>query len=368
LLHRAPQEEVARDACGLVGQHDSVQRVRQLVSRLAGQEAHVLLLGESGTGKELVANAIHQRSARSARAMVAVNMAAIPTELAAVELFGVRRGAFTGAEADRAGYFCQADGGTLFLDEIGACGSALQAQLLRALQQGEIQRPGGGTVSVDVRVLAATDAVPGDGFSTALRHRLGSFEIHMPPLRERRADLGRLMAHFLPAAVLESAGRDPRDVSRWVTLVERMALCDWPGNVRQLANACRQLEVASTDGLIVPDTVSRQLDGGTTTRQDVGVVAPAQPPSDQRVREAMLAARWEISRAARELAMSRQALYRRIEAIPELRIAADIPAAEVESAYRECSGNLEQAALRLQVSRAGLQRRWRAMDLLSDGW
>jgi two-component system nitrogen regulation response regulator GlnG len=360
LLHWHSEVESVADECGLVGEHEAVQAVRRLVQRVAERETHVLLLGESGTGKELVASAIHRRGRRR-KAMITVNVAAIPQELAAAELFGVRRGAFTGADGDRSGYFREADGGTLFLDEVGACSAEVQAQLLRALQQGEVQVPGGGTVKVDVRVLAATDADPGASFSTALRHRLGGFEILLPPLRERRMDIGRLLVHFLPGELLGAAEGNPGEVSRWVGLVSRMALYGWPGNVRELANFCRQLEIASGDGLGIPENINRQL-------ADVGAsVAPtyeSEMPTDERVKDAMLAARWEVSRAARELQISRQALYRRIASIPELRTAADIPGAEIESAFHECGGDLDQAALRLQVSRAALQRRWRAMDLL----
>ena len=347
LLHRAHEEAITADGCGLVGEHDSLQRVRRLVERVATRGCSVLLLGESGTGKEMVAAAIHERSDR--KRLVAVNMAAVPTELAAAELFGVRRGAFTGAEADRPGYFHKADGGTLFLDEIGSCGADVQAQLLRALQQGEVQSPGGGTAHVDVRVIAATDADPGGSFSTALRHRLGGFE---------------LLAHFLPRRLLERVAAQPRDVARLVDLVTRMAFYSWPGNVRELANHCRQLEIASTERLEIPDNVRRLLPEQAERSADPAAGAP----SDEQVRQALSAARWEISRAARELSISRQALYRRIESIPELRAAGDIPGSEIESVFLECKGDLQQAALRLQVSKPALKRRWRAMDLIPERW
>lgn len=364
LLHRQGSETLAADDCGLVGEHDSMHRVRQLVERVAGTDTSVLLLGESGTGKEMVAAAIHHRSDRDR--LVAVNMAAVPADLAAAELFGVRRGAFTGAEADRPGYFLEADGGTLFLDEIGACGPDIQAQLLRALAQGEVQSPGGGTAQVDVRVIAATDADPGASFSTALRHRLGGFEVYLAPLRERRCDIGRLLAHFMPHPFLENIAADAREVSRLVDLVTRMALYDWPGNVRELANYCRQVEIASGDRLLIPDNVGRVL--SQLDQQSIGSTSGGEPPSDEQVREALSAARWEISRAARELSISRQALYRRIETIPELRAAGDIPGAEVEAVFFECKGDLEAAAMRLKVSQPALKRRWRAMDLLPERW
>ena len=362
LLHCAPGREPAARQCGMVGEHDSVQRLRRAVEQVAGSETPVLLLGESGTGKELLARAIHDNSARARSPFIAVNMAAIPEELAAAELFGVRRGAYTGAEADRPGFFQRADGGTLFLDEIGACPAAVQAQLLRALQEGEVQRPGGGTEPVDVRVVAATDADPGDSLSTALRHRLSGFELLLPPLRERREDLGRLMRYFF-TGVPPAREADPREISRWADLVTRMALYPWPGNIREFANACRQLSAGSGDTLNVPEQLHRQLEQVVEHVYSSPGRDQAEAPTDQSIREAMLAARWEVSRAARALDISRQALYRRIEAIPELRTAAEIPLREIESAYYDCKGDLQQAALRLQVSETALKRRWRALDL-----
>lgn len=370
LLHRIEDAQDGAFGGGLIGNSDGIRRVRGLIGRVADTEASVLLLGESGTGKELVAAAIHEHSRRANRPLVSVNMAALPEDLAAAELFGIQRGAFTGADRDRPGYFQRADGGSLFLDEIGACSTAVQPQLLRALQQGEIQSPGGGTHRVDVRVIAATDADlddTGAGFSTALRHRLAGFEIHLPPLRDRREDLGRLLRHFLPTGLLNVFREKPREVSRWANLVEGLALYRWPGNVREFANVCSQLEIAGDGGssLVIPDSLGAVL--ARRPQQKVHSQA-VEPPSDSRVREVMMAARFEIAEAARQLQISRQALYRRIQAIPELRVAADIPGAEIESVYHECRGDLDEAALRLEVSRAALRRRWRAMDLIPNGY
>jgi two-component system nitrogen regulation response regulator GlnG len=224
---------------------------------------------------------------------------------------------------------------------------------------------------VDVRVLAATDEdldATDSRFSTALRHRLAGFEIRLPPLRERREDLGRLLRHFLPSALLEAAAAEPREVSRWVDLMGKFAGYQWPGNVREFANVCRQLTIASAgeSRLVIPDSVAPVL--AAVPAAEIAERGRSTPPSDTRVREAMAAARWEIAEAARELQISRQALYRRIEAIPELRVAADICGAEIESVYRECEGDIEEASSRLQVSRAALRRRWRAMDLIPGGY
>lgn len=370
LLHPYSPETDSGSARELVGDCAAMRRLRNLVGRVAATDTPVLLLGETGTGKELVARAIHDCSARAAQPLVSVNMAALPGELAAAELFGVQRGAYTGADCDRPGYFRQAQGGTLFLDEIGACGANIQPQLLRALQEGEIQTPGGAVQSVDVRVVAATDAeldAAGTTFSSALRHRLAGFEIRLPPLRARREDLGRLLQHFLPPQLLAVEAEEPVEVSRRARLVEKMALYAWPGNVRELANVCGQLVIAAGEAgrLVIPDSLQHGLfaEPVAGAAQQAAVAAP----SDSRVREAMLAARWEVAEAARELQISRQALYRRIENIPGLRVAADITTAEVEVAYHECQGDIDLAAMQLQVSRAALRRRWRAMDLTPGG-
>jgi two-component system nitrogen regulation response regulator GlnG len=373
LLHYQKARETVIDDCGLVGESDVVDSVRTMLGKVAMTDLPVLLLGESGTGKELVARAIHERSERSAAAMVSVNMAAIPDELAASELFGVRRGAYTGADSDRPGYFQKADAGTLFLDEIGDCAPSVQTQLLRVLQEGEVQPPGGNSEKVDVRVIAATDAeLSGREFSSALKHRLGGFEIHMPPLRNRREDIGRLMVHMLPGSLLEEIAMDPVVIGQWAMLVHDFALYHWPGNVRELGNFCQQIAIASdgTGQLTVPDHVFGAIRNPAPAEQR----DPEHPqgsgaqPTDAEIKNAMLAARWEVARAARELKISRQSLYKRIARIPDLRVAADIPVAEVEAVYHECKGELREAALRLQVSRTALGRRWRSLELTAQDY
>jgi len=369
-LHYRRRHTPVADDCDLVGERDAIQEVREMILKVAPSTAPVLLLGESGTGKELVARALHARSERSKLALVSINMAAIPPELAGAELFGVKRGAFTGADADRRGYFRRADKGTLFMDEIGACPSAVQPILLRALQEGQIQSPGGVTESVDVRAIAATDAdLEGEdsGFSEALRYRLGGFEIKLPPLRERREDIGRLLVHYLTRFrdVIDAAG--DRTVARWATLVERLACHHWPGNVRELFNYCRQIEIASrgSEELTVPGNILRSLSAAAETPacDDESVPRSSSDVSDPEIQEAMLQSQWQISRAARQLEISRQALYKRIRDIPDLRTVADIPGSEVEATYYECGGILKAAAERLRVSHTALRRRWRAMEL-----
>jgi two-component system nitrogen regulation response regulator GlnG len=204
--------------------------LRGEIASVAATDAPVMLRGESGTGKELAARAIHDFSARSDQRLVAVNMAAIPTELAAAELFGVRKGAFTGADASKPGYFQQAAGGTLFLDEVGACPEPVQPQLLRALQSGEVQPAGGSIETVDVRVVSATDAaLEAQGFSAALLHRLAVVNLRVPPLRERVEDVGLLFFHFLreferdASISLHGPQMDPVTHGQWAALAGQRA-------------------------------------------------------------------------------------------------------------------------------------------------
>ena len=191
------------DLFGLIGASEALARVRAAVRSVADLDVPVLLRGETGTGKELVAQAIHQTSRRRGGPFVSVNMGAIPGTLAASELFGASKGAFTGAVRDQPGYFQRAHGGTLFLDEIGEAPSEVQVMLLRVLETGEIQRIGGQEVHrASVRLVAATDAdleraVEEGRFRGPLLHRLSGYEITIPPLRERREDFGRLLFHFL---------------------------------------------------------------------------------------------------------------------------------------------------------------------------
>jgi two-component system nitrogen regulation response regulator GlnG len=209
----------------------------------------VLINGESGTGKELVAHALHRHSPRAASSFIALNMAAIPRDLMESELFGHEKGAFTGANAKRAGRFEQADGGTLFLDEIGDMPAETQTRLLRVLADGEFYRVGGHTpVKVDVRIIAAThqdleELVRRGDFREDLFHRLNVIRIHIPKLSERREDIPRLMQHFFQSAAEELGG----EAKILLPATERfLSNLDWPGNVRQLENTCRWITVMAS--------------------------------------------------------------------------------------------------------------------------
>src|SRR4051812_205593 len=204
VLHEVPEiPGQAPSYAELIGENEGILRLRNEIRHVADLDVPVLIRGETGTGKELVARAIHAASRRHGPPCVCVNMGAIPPSLAPSALFGAARGAFTGAVHDQAGYFQRADGGTLLLDEIGEAPAEVQVMLLRVLETGEVQRVGSPAAQkVDVRLLAATDAdleqaVAAGRFRAPLLHRLASYEIAIPPLRERRDDFGRLLVHFL---------------------------------------------------------------------------------------------------------------------------------------------------------------------------
>jgi two-component system nitrogen regulation response regulator GlnG len=250
----------ARDA--IIGKSRAMQAIYKEVGRIASRPVNVLIRGETGTGKELIARAIYQHSDRANAPFVTVNCSAIPETLLESELFGHERGAFTGAHTRREGRFEQADGGTLFLDEIGDMPAELQTRLLRVLADGEFYRVGGvAAIKVDVRIIAAThqhleDLVRQGGFREDLFHRLNVIRIHLPALRDRRADIPLLMRHFLVQAASE-LGCDPKVLT--ASSAERLKRLDWPGNVRQLENTARWLTVMASGKEIHPDDLPPEL-------------------------------------------------------------------------------------------------------------
>ena len=225
---------------GIIGRSSRMRELFQLLETVAATSSTVLITGETGTGKELAARAIHHNSARRTHRFVALNCSAIPETLLEAELFGHVRGAFTGAVGNRQGRLEQAHRGTLFLDEVGTMSPALQAKLLRVLQEREFERVGDShTVKIDVRVIAATHSdltkmVSEGTFREDLFYRLNVIPVHMPALRDRREDIPLLVQHFLER-LAAAAGRPPATVSQ--EAIRRLMAYPWPGNVRQLENA-----------------------------------------------------------------------------------------------------------------------------------
>jgi two-component system response regulator AtoC len=237
----------------IVGTSRPMRRLLDATSRVASRDVTVLVRGETGTGKEFVAELLHAQSPRANKPLVRFNCAALPAELADAELFGHVRGAFTGATATRNGYFAQADGGTLILDEVGELPPAIQAKLLRALQEGEIQPVGSGRIEkVDVRVVAATNRdlaadVKTGTFREDLYYRLAVVELVVPPLRDRKDDIPALAVEFA-RRYGERFGLGAITVEQ--PLIDALVKSDWPGNVRQLENTIARLAALSTGGVI----------------------------------------------------------------------------------------------------------------------
>ncbi len=319
--NRRLRDETGRSAAGrlFVGDSPAARRVLDLVSRVAASRISVLLTGESGTGKELVARMIHARSERAEKPFVAINCAALPETLLESELFGIERGVATGVEA-RPGRFETAQGGTLFLDEIGDMPQALQAKLLRVLQEREIERVGGRRrMPIDVRVLAATharlrDRIARGEFREDLYYRLRVVEIELPPLRERREDIPRLVRYFLE----RFAAREGKDVPT----LERDAYAallahDFPGNIRELENLLEGAAALSQGGAIgredlqwLPRPGLRLAEPPAPSAED-GEIADLRELEDRHIQRVLRMAGGNKSRAARLLGISRRTLYRK---------------------------------------------------------
>ncbi len=290
------REEVsaARGPGDLVGESPVLRKVQQQIELVAATDATVLITGESGTGKELIARALHQRSGRRSQPMITVNCSAVPEPLFESEFFGHVRGAFTGALRDKAGRFELADRGTLFLDEIGEVPLAMQAKLLRVLQEQEVERVGDPRPRrVNVRIIAATNRnlkaeVEAGRFRQDLFYRLSVFPIECPPLRERREDIPRLAAHFIKIAAQRMNRRPPKFTQ---AAARQLAAYQWPGNVRELQNAIERAVILSQGGPLVFDllpAVSRPLP--VPTSLTIGTPVFTRADLKQRERESIAAA------------------------------------------------------------------------------
>jgi DNA-binding NtrC family response regulator len=312
----------------MVGASPSMERVRELIARVAPTEARVLITGESGTGKELVAAAIHNGSSRRDRPFVRVNCAAIPRDLVESEMFGHERGAFTGATDRRIGRFELAHTGTLFLDEVGDLGAEAQAKLLRAIEAREIERVGGGKpIKVDVRIVSATNkdlerAVADGSFREDLFFRLNVIPIALPPLRERPDDVPALVAHFSALYRARTGRPQPQWSAEAVGILTRYR---WPGNVRELANIVERLSILhagyEVTGAHVREVLPVATEGGSVSRpatlpDAMGLDRPLSDTLDDYERtlitRALSVAGGNVAEAARRLQTDRPNLYRRM--------------------------------------------------------
>ncbi len=309
----------------LVGRHPSMVKLYELIAQVAQTPATVLIAAESGTGKELVARAIHRQGPRRAQPLVAVNLAAIPDTLLESELFGHEKGAFTGAHARKMGKFELAHGGTLFLDEVGTLRVDLQAKLLRALQEREIERLGGGrSIPVDVRIIAATNvdlraAVRARTFREDLFYRLNVVPLTIPPLRARKDDIPILVDHFLRKYSREFK-KDVRGISRGA--LPALQAYDWPGNVRELENIIERSVALATHPVVRLDDLPVDLAIHEVNQRAGGDGGQAALPLHEArdrfeqayVLRALERENWNRSRAARLLGMHRNTLLARLAA------------------------------------------------------
>jgi two-component system, NtrC family, nitrogen regulation response regulator GlnG len=364
---------------GLIGTSDAMESIRRTITRVADLPTAILIRGESGTGKELVAKALHKTSRRSAGPFVDVNMAVLRPERAAAELFGYEKGAFTGAGESRPGFFRAANSGTLFLDEIGFTPLDVQPMLLRVLEDGRVQPLGGAQPrKVDVRLVAATDArleeaVAAARFHGSLYFRLGT-NIAIPPLRERREDIGPLFVHFLVSALTETGEsrrlEEPDDGTRpWITArtAAAVASASWLGNVRALKALAQELAFKSAQDPRADATeiVNAFLARQPTTENSEPTATAEEPDvrsselSNERILDALEAAGWNRAEAARRLKISRTTLWRRIATEPELQAVTEIKIADLLRQKEACGGDVTALARKLGVSTALLERRLR---------
>jgi len=307
----------------LIGESPALQAVVRSARLVAATDATVLILGESGTGKELLARLVHAASRRAQGPWVALNCAALPEELVESELFGYRRGAFTGAQADTPGRLQQAHGGTLFLDEVAELPLAAQAKLLRVLEYGECQALGARQAErVDVRILAATHRdlhrqVASGAFREDLFYRLHVIPLELPPLRERDGDLPLLVDHFAAALAARHGVEAPTFTA---ALLEQLAAHDWPGNVRELRNLVERCVVLLHGRTLVPDDLPANWLARPATRSD-GAAAWQLPAGGvslealegQLIRQALEHSDGNRSRAARLLGLTRDTLLYRMK-------------------------------------------------------
>jgi two-component system nitrogen regulation response regulator GlnG len=332
----------------IVGRSPAMQETCKAIGRLAPQEVNVLILGESGTGKELVARALYHHSRRADRPFLAINCAAIPEGLLESELFGHEQGAFTGATRRRIGKFEQCAGGTLFLDEIGDMTPALQAKMLRVLQEQRFERVGGSeTVQTQVRVLAATNqdlerAVKEGRFRADLYYRLKVVTIQLPPLRERPGDVAELAHYFLfrgdRELHLDVRGFAPR-------ALELLEGYSWPGNVRELQSAIKQAMLHTSGHLVLPESLPEEIRRSAGSREALAAAAPA---------------------AGFDLESFIESLLQRGEAPIYDKVIAEVDRVLLARVLRQTKGHQTQASDLLGLNRGTLRQKLRALGLAVD--
>jgi DNA-binding NtrC family response regulator len=317
--NRALAEATSAPSSNIIAQSDAMNAVFALVRRAAPTDANVLVLGENGTGKELIARELHRKSGRSDKVFLSVDVGSIAESLFESEMFGHRKGAFTGAAEDRPGRFQAANGGTLFLDEIGNLPLHLQAKLLNALEQRKVTPVGSDTAEeIDVRLISATNVSAealrnSSHFRPDLLFRLNTVEITLPPLRERRDDILPIANHYL-AMYSRKYSTSPKSFSAQAE--QAMRVYDWPGNVRALRHAIERAVILASNNVVEAEDL--QLNYGTLAAQpdiiaDEPVVLKLDEMEKATIQKALCKHGFNISHAAKELGLTRASLYRRME-------------------------------------------------------
>ena len=305
----------------IIGNSQVIQTIHETIARVAKTDARILVTGENGTGKELIAQEIHRQSNRVNRELIEVNCAAIPHELIESELFGHEKGSFTGAVKQRFGKFEQADGGNLFLDEIGDMSLQAQAKVLRAIEEGKIERVGGNSkISVDVRIISATnkelqEEIAKGNFREDLFHRLNVIPIHIPPLRERRDDIPLLIEHF--SKIICEKNKFPQKIYT-DSAIKALQSLQWKGNIRELRNVVERIvimvpkpEINEKDILLFTQTSSSKVD-------DLLNVSNSFQEFKEKAEKAFIvkqlnANSWNISKTADILGIQRSHLYNKLK-------------------------------------------------------
>jgi DNA-binding NtrC family response regulator len=301
----------------LVGNSRAMGAVKKLIEKVAPTTSTVLILGETGTGKELVARAVHQHSLRADKPFVAINCGALPENLIESELFGHRKGAFTGADDNRVGLFEVAHGGTLFLDEIGELPKSMQAKLLRVLESGEIRRVGDNNAfEVDVRVVCAThrnlaDMVETGDFREDLMYRINTFELHIPPLRDRLSDIEELANHLYRRFNPSVKAGDQLFTPEAIEVLQKHT---WPGNIRELANVVEHASILCDRPPITPEHLPQRFAArkGATIKPRLSVPMSLSELEMQAIHEALERHQGNKPEAAKELGISLKTLYNKL--------------------------------------------------------
>ena len=309
------EDDISKPFKDIIGDSPAMKNVFSIIDKVAGTDANVLILGENGTGKELVARALHQRSLRKDNVFVGVDMGAITETLFESELFGHKKGAFTDAKEDRAGRFEVASGGSLFLDEIGNLSMPLQSKLLTVLQSRQVTRIGTNKpIDIDIRLICATnmpvyDMVAENTFRQDLLYRINTVEVHLPPLRERQDDINLLADHFVKV-YCEKYRKPPKKIAP--STYKKLSKYSWPGNIRELQHAIERAIIMSEGNVLMPDDfffLVQKADSQTESVDNLNL--------DEVEKNVILKAinkhSGNISKAAKELGLTRASLYRRLE-------------------------------------------------------